>query len=330
MPAPPLVSVVVPAHNYGHLLGETLATLRAQTSPHWEAVVVDDGSTDDTEAVATRAAADDPRVRYVRQANAGASVARNTGLAHTGGAFVQFLDADDLLEPRKFEAQVAYLDAHPDVGVVYGDVRFFTDGAPGVLRRAMASDDPWMPCVSGTDDVLRALTHANALVVNAPLVRRAVLDAVGPFDPGIRGVEDWDLWLRCALAGVRFAYDDAPGTRALVRAHPSSVSTDRTLMFENGLRLRAKLAAAAAPADILRLNRRLAAAETGQLGLWRAARGDAAGAAARFRRAARTTDRLTFRLRWLACAALARVASADALRAVVETPVRQFPALLRR
>src|SRR5215210_6468575 len=107
-PARPLVSVVVPTYNYGRFIGETLDSLRAQTYDEWECVVVDDGSTDDTEGVVARVSAADARVRYVRQANQRQAVAKNTGLAESCGRYVQFLDADDLLEPRKFERQVEF------------------------------------------------------------------------------------------------------------------------------------------------------------------------------------------------------------------------------
>src|SRR5215210_5646271 len=114
----PLVSVVVPSYNYGHLVRETLDSLAAQTYGAWECVVVDDGSTDDTRAVVEAYASRDARVRYVRQENARQAAARNNGIRHSSGAYFQFLDADDLIEPRKFERQVEYLGGHRDVDIV--------------------------------------------------------------------------------------------------------------------------------------------------------------------------------------------------------------------
>src|SRR5215211_4578336 len=102
----PLVSVITPTYNYGALIGETLDSLRRQTLTDWECVVVDDGSTDDTAEVVARFAEGEPRVSYVRQANARQAAAKNNGLARARGAYVQFLDADDLLEPLKLERQV--------------------------------------------------------------------------------------------------------------------------------------------------------------------------------------------------------------------------------
>src|SRR5215208_6900864 len=99
--ARPLVSVVVPSYNYGHLIRETLESLAAQTYAAWECVVVDDGSADDTRAVVEAYAATDPRVRYVRQENARQGAARNNGIRHSSGAYFQFLDADDTIETLK-------------------------------------------------------------------------------------------------------------------------------------------------------------------------------------------------------------------------------------
>src|ERR1044071_7848252 len=107
-PSRPLVSVVVPSYNYGHLIRETLASLAAQTYDRWECVVVDDGSTDDTRAVVEAYPAADPRVRYVRQENARQGAARNNGIRHSSGDYFQFLDSDDTIETSKFERQVEY------------------------------------------------------------------------------------------------------------------------------------------------------------------------------------------------------------------------------
>ena len=160
----PLVSVVVPSYNYGHLVRETLDSLAAQTYGAWECVVVDDGSTDDTRSVVEAYAQTDPRVRYVRQENARQAAARNNGIRHSSGDYFQFLDADDLVEPRKFERQVEYLESHADVDIVYSGVRYFGAGGGelphsavlGLGRRA-----PWMPEVSGRSRGLakRCATH---------------------------------------------------------------------------------------------------------------------------------------------------------------------------
>src|SRR5215208_272018 len=247
--ARPLVSVVVPAYNYGHLIRETLDSLAAQTYARWECVVVDDGSTDDTREVVGAYAAGDARVRYVRQENARQAAARNNGVRHSSGEFFQFLDADDLIEPHKLGRQVDYLVRHAEADIVCSGVRYFTGDAGGELshsRRYSVWDDgqPWMPEVSGRGDVLmERLLRNNIMVVNSPLVRRRVVEAVGEFDEGLTPVEDWDYWTRCAAAGFYFQYDDAEGVRALVRAHELSASLDGRRMMRATLKMRRAWAA---------------------------------------------------------------------------------------
>src|SRR5256714_10005992 len=124
----PLVSVVVPSYSYAGFITEALESLRAQSYQNWECVVVDDGSTDDTAEVVARFVEREPRVRYLRQENQRQSVAKNTGLADARGRYVQFLDADDLIEPLKFERQVEFLEAHAEADIVYGGVRLFRTG----------------------------------------------------------------------------------------------------------------------------------------------------------------------------------------------------------
>src|SRR6267142_4272392 len=119
----PLVSVVIPNYNCGRFLAETLESVFAQTYPNVEVIVVDDGSTDDSLNVLESFAA---RVRVVRQANQGVSAARNAGIRESRGAFVAFLDADDLWHPEKLTKQIAVF-ANPAVGLVYCAVEYIDE-----------------------------------------------------------------------------------------------------------------------------------------------------------------------------------------------------------
>jgi glycosyltransferase involved in cell wall biosynthesis len=262
----PLVSVIVPSYNYGHFLPETLASVRAQTLDAWECLVVDDGSTDDTWEVAFAAARADERIRYIRRVNGGLAAARNTGLAAAAGEYVQFLDADDAIEPRKLEVHARLLQREIDIGIVYGNVRYF-DSETRERRRGLFADEAWMPEVSGAGEaMLRALLRANIMVVNSPLVRRAVIDAVGRFDESLTSLEDWDYWLRCALAGTPFQFLDDAGTLALVRVHRRSMSQNRETMYQQQGRIRRALDALALGKELHALNRLCFAEELGQFG----------------------------------------------------------------
>lgn len=236
----PLVSVIVPTFNYGHYVAQAIGSVQRQSLSSWECLVVDDGSTDDTRAVVERAAANDPRIRYLHQRNQGLSAARNHGIREATGEFLGLLDSDDLLEDRKLEVQSSFLQAHPEVDVVYGEMRYFSGDDPGRRRfSAIGRDRPWMPGTSGTGRALvKQLLRDNIMVVNCPLLRRTVVETCGPFDERLNANEDWEYWIRCALRGIRFAYAPSEGTLALVRHHPASMSRDAFRMIEAERQLR--------------------------------------------------------------------------------------------
>lgn len=196
MTVPPLVSVIVPAHNAAATIDRTLASVCDQTHSALDVVVVDDGSTDDTAARVQCWADRDGRVRLLRQANAGVAAARNAGIAAARGSLLAPLDADDVWLPRKIEAQVRALDAAgPRAGLAYAWwIAIDADD------RVVGIAHPWT--LAGA--VAEALLHVN-FVGNAsvPLYRRRVVEAVGGYrsalkEKGGQGCEDWDLALRVA------------------------------------------------------------------------------------------------------------------------------------
>ena len=222
-----LVSVIVPCFNYAQFIPETLASVLQQSHRNWECIVVDDGSTDDTRDVVAQYCRSDERIRYVRQRNRGLSAARNRGIRESAGDYIQFLDADDLLEAFKLERHVRYLMDHPDVGLVYSPVRYFSTTRPHERRFSTKEPDlRWMPETSGRGlDLVRELAARNIMAVNSPLLQREAISRTGQFSEWLTAVEDWEYWIRCAVNGVYFQYLDEPGTYALVRLHPGSLST---------------------------------------------------------------------------------------------------------
>lgn len=229
----PLVSVIVPCFNYAHFLPETLESVRAQTLEDWECIVVDDGSTDDSVEVARSFEKRDARIRVVARENGGLPVARNTGLEEARGRFVQFLDADDLIEREKLAVQSGFLLNHGEVDVVYGDACFFESDSPQQMRRSLFEGDrDWMPRVSGGADVMvPLLLKRNIMPVSSALVRREWIERVGGFRRDLPGNEDWELWLRLAVRGAVFAWQGAPDTRTSIRSHSASMSRDFSRQF---------------------------------------------------------------------------------------------------
>lgn len=266
----PQVSVIVPAYNFGHLISQTLDSIKAQTYPSWECVVIDDGSTDDTKQVVAAYAQREHRIKYVYQDNQGLSAARNCGIRECAGEYVQFLDADDFIEERKLEQHALYLKQHAEVDVVYGNVRYFR--SENTRERLFSKDGAarsWMPEVSGTGtEILRAMIGQIIMPVNAALLRRSVFERVGFFDEQLRAMEDWDFWRRAARAGIRFQYFDPEGTLALVRAQPESMSKDRRRMTEAFSMVQERMRADAVDEEIAGIYRKMSAQMEGCVGTW--------------------------------------------------------------
>ncbi|MGO4569785.1 glycosyltransferase family 2 protein [Rhizobium sp. 2YAF20] len=191
-----LVSVIIPAHNAQDTIDETLRSVRSQSHRALEIVVVDDGSRDQTIAIARHHMAIDPRVRLIEQANAGVAAARNTGWRAARSDLIAFVDADDLWAPTKIEQQLAVFDRTDEkVGLVYSWY-LVIDG------QSTVTDDQHRPNWRG--DVLERLFHGN-FVGNgsAALVRRqALIDANGfesrLREAGAQGCEDFLFYCRVA------------------------------------------------------------------------------------------------------------------------------------
>lgn len=191
--AEPLVTVIIPSYNMGHLLPEAVGSVRAQSYRNFQVLIIDDGSTDNTAEVARQW--NDARIVYIHQENAGLSAARNTGLSEAKGEFVCFLDADDLFLPRKTELQVEHLHDHPMTAAVTGSV-LRTDESGRVLYRF----------ARGAGRLSRKqMFVANRTPIHALLFRKSWIDKTGPFDVTLKGAEDWDFLTRMMLLGGRIS-----------------------------------------------------------------------------------------------------------------------------
>ncbi|MEO0061579.1 MAG: hypothetical protein RLZZ08_139 [Pseudomonadota bacterium] len=213
-PVPPTASFIMPAYNAQATITQALASVAAQTVADWEAVIVDDGSTDGTAAVLQRLAAADPRLRVIRQRNAGASAARNRGLAEARGQFLTFLDADDWIDPDFLQTLIPLADGGR--AIAYCAYR-------RILPSGRQTPPDWCPELQ--EDAFQVLVKRCEPAIHCLLLPRQMVVDAGGFDPDLRTCEDWDLWLRLARTGVPFA--GTPRALAHYRMRAFSLSTER-------------------------------------------------------------------------------------------------------
>jgi peptidoglycan/xylan/chitin deacetylase (PgdA/CDA1 family)/SAM-dependent methyltransferase len=217
-----LLSIVIPARNAAETLAQTLDSLLAQTSRDWEAIVVDDGSTDSTLQVAQAYVARDGRFRLLADGrpSEGASAARNRAIGEAKGRWLLCLDSDDWIEPTFIIRMVGALEAHPGAKVAYCGGRYAS--MDGRLGPALFSEE-----------VARAPFEIFArqcpVFIHGFVLDRALVVALGGFDRSLRTSEDWDLWQRVARTGVAFL--PVPQPLAVYRLRPNSLSTDARLML---------------------------------------------------------------------------------------------------
>jgi glycosyltransferase involved in cell wall biosynthesis len=220
-----LISVLVPAYNAARTLQDTLDSVLLQTYTHFEVVVIDDGSSDSTRAIAEAAAERDPRIRVFSQKNGGLARARNRALAEARGELVAPLDADDLWHPSKLERQAELLcPTRPALGFVYCAFRKIN------MRGEVIGN-------GSVYDVRGRVLHRHLLVNfvgngSAILARRDLMQRCGGYDPslreiGLEGVEDFMLQLQMA---ERAEVDVVPEYLVGYRQHERAMSRDTMRM----------------------------------------------------------------------------------------------------
>ncbi len=217
------MSVVVPARNAGDTLGEALESLLAQSERSFEAIVVDDGSTDATDFVARGFARRDPRFRVLSGPARGVSAARNAGLAETRAEWLLFLDADDWIEPHALRLLLDRAHASDAPDAVVG----------GWARAAPSGERFGLQLWDKADDAFDCFATTCAFAIHSCLVRRELVCGLGGFDESLVTCEDWDLWQRVARTGARFALVDE--CVALYRTRVGAASSQARRMLLDGL-----------------------------------------------------------------------------------------------
>ncbi len=198
----PTISVVITCYNYARYLAGCLDSVLNQTFQDFEVIVVNDGSTDNTDEVIS-SYIKDPRIIYIKQKNAGQANAKNTGIQNSNGEFIAFLDADDLWDATKLEKQVP-LFGNIRVGVVYSKAKYI-DGDGNLLDFKI--EGKYLQPRNGS--VTEFLIFDNFIPFSSSVIRRECIEKLGMFNESIQMGIDWDLWLRISVYYL-FLFIDEP------------------------------------------------------------------------------------------------------------------------
>ena len=192
----PLISVVIPAYNAEQFLDETLESVLSQTYENWECIIVNDGSTDNTESIAKKWCEKDARFCYFYKENSGVSDTRNLGIKEARGEYIAFLDADDILTPDSLEVRINVL-IEQNVDLVATKLQHFTDKLPKVSKNNARQDVLYY-----AKEGLTQLMAFNKVTPSTVLCKKSVMDEVGGFT-WHKKAEDLHCWLKVLFAGYK-------------------------------------------------------------------------------------------------------------------------------
>jgi glycosyltransferase involved in cell wall biosynthesis len=226
----PLVSVIIPTYNSASFLPQSVESVLHQTYANFEVIVVDDGSTDNTEAVLSPYR---DAIRYIKKANSGPSGARNLGINEAKGEFIAFQDADDIWLPEKLQLQMDYLTSHPEIAVLYTDIIQFNH--QGQLSFGLQERYGSIP--SGY--IFEELLVNHAVTLSTVIVYRSCIYEVGTFDESLIGAEDYNFYLRLAR---KFQFGFLNQALVQKRLHLNNLSDNLDQMCEDEIKNLDKIA----------------------------------------------------------------------------------------
>jgi len=219
----PAITIIVPCYNQAEFLPETLNSVLAQTATNWECIIVNDGSTDDTETVAKEWIAKDERFKYIHQQNGGLSAARNTGIESAKGEYILPLDADDLIGKEYIDKALKAFEADKNIKLVY------------CLANKFGAENKFWD--------LTPYTYQNLLINNcifcSAVYRKVSWQQIGGYSTNFKkGYEDWDFWLRMLdknlevyqIPNILFFYRIRPNSM-LVTMHDVDIENARSIIF---------------------------------------------------------------------------------------------------
>lgn len=220
----PLVSIVIATYNMAQYLPQAVESILSQSWKNFELIIVDDGSTDNTEQV-IQAYIDNHRVKYIKNENQGQPRAKNCGLLHTKGQFIAFCDGDDLWEANKLLAQMPLFD-NPKVGVVFSDV--------SLIDENNKRHTPTEIITAFRGKVTERLLHKNFVPFGTSVIRRQCMEQNGVFDEEFRMGIDWDLWLRYS---INWEFDFTLDRTYIYRIWSGQMSSNYRGRYEHAFRI---------------------------------------------------------------------------------------------
>jgi glycosyltransferase involved in cell wall biosynthesis len=231
-----LVSVIIPCYNQGKYLSETLKSVSAQTYLNWECILINDGSTDDTEAIALDRCRSDNRFKYKKKDNGGLSSARNEGLKMCSGDFIQFLDSDDLISPDKFLIQATALKTSDPCSISISDHMTFSDITGEDLPGRYLS--PFLDETNFLHEIIMDWETKKSIPCHCFLIPSNMIKEYNlVFDEELPNHEDWLFWCQLFFYAKQLVFNKEK--LALYRIRNDSMCNDSALM-DNGFYLAAK------------------------------------------------------------------------------------------
>ncbi len=212
---PPFFSVIVPTYNQDQYLGAALDTLLAQTYTNWEAIIVNDGSTDNTKEVIDKYLLIDDRFKSFHKENGGVATALNVGITQAKGEWICWLSSDDLFEPEKLEIHRNAITQHPTINFFHSHWYLFFEKNQQKLATGLWLKTP------ATEFQVSSFFLTNYIHGNSIAVHRSVFDEVGLFDESLRQGQDFDMWLRISAKFVSYFIDKRT---CVTRVHPGQTT----------------------------------------------------------------------------------------------------------
>ena len=236
----PVISIIVPCYNQAQFLDECLQSILDQTYYNWECIIVNDGSPDNTEELATKWVEKDSRFKYSYKENGGLSSARNFGIEQAGGVWIQFLDCDDILEKNKLKNQSFSFIESADVFI--SGYRYFLH-EEGRFKQRIFGGGNLLPevCLTPDDstDLKTLFNSKNPFVISAPIYKRSIFESIGLFNEELTSLEDWEFNFRCALSDLKFKHTGyGIEDKVLIRIHKVSMMNDKANMQRNYQKVR--------------------------------------------------------------------------------------------